>query len=70
MSANPFEAIKARLGELTDEQREELIGKICSDVETVINAVGYRLPYLVAEAEARETSALCRMLIGEKGGDK
>ena len=68
MSANPFEAIQARLADLTDEQRNELIGKICSNVEDMCKAVGDRLPYVIAEAEAKETSAYCRMLMGEKGG--
>ncbi len=68
MSANPLDVIKAKLGDLTDEQREELMGKIYSNVEDVCKAVGDRLPYIVAEAEAKETSAYCRMLMGEKGG--
>lgn len=68
MSADPLDVIKAKLGDLTDEQREELMGKICSNVEDVCKAVGDRLPYMIAEAEAKETSAYCRMLMGEKGG--
>lgn len=65
MSANML--VDALCG-MTDEQREEITGKLCSDIEDMVKSVNNHLPYMVTEAMAKETESVCRMVIGKKGG--
>lgn len=68
MRADIRKAMLDRIGEMTDEQRDDLTRKLYDAAEGVIQAVSERTPYLILEQEARETSELAKSIM--KGGER
>lgn len=68
MRADIRKAMLDRIGEMTDEQRDNITKQLYAAAEGVIQAVSERTPYLILEQEARETSELAKSIM--KGGER
>ncbi len=68
MRADIRKAMLDRIGEMTDEQRDNITKQLYAAAEEVVRAVSDRIPYLIIKQNAKEVSAFARSIM--EGGER
>ena len=66
MSVTSMDVLRTKIGNMTEEQMQKLAQDFSDAVEKTVKAIEDKLPYLILQQEANETSRLAQSIM--RGG--